>query len=78
MSYLSEETTQLGEVVVTALGVERSQKALQSSVTKVPGVSLTSARENNFGASIQGRVAGVNVSKARYRSSRFVTCNYPW
>jgi len=50
--------------VVTALGVERSTKALQSSVTKVPGVSLTSARENNFGAAIQGRVAGVNVVKA--------------
>ena len=61
---LAEETTQLGEVVVTALGVERSQKSLQSSVTKVPGVSLTSARENNMGAAIQGRVAGVNVSKA--------------
>ncbi len=60
---LAEETQQLGEVVVTALGVERSQKSLQSAVTKVPGVSLTSARENNFGASIQGRVAGVNVSK---------------
>ena len=61
---LAEETTQLGEVVVTALGVERSQKSLQSAVTKVPGVSLTSARENNMGAAIQGRVAGVNVSKA--------------
>ena len=61
---LAEDIQQLGEVVVTALGVERSQKALQSSVTKVPGVTLTSARENNFGAAIQGRVAGVNVSKA--------------
>lgn len=60
---MAEETQQLGEVVVTALGVERSQKALQSAVTKVPGVSLTTARENNFGAAIQGRVAGVNVSK---------------
>ena len=49
--------------MVTALGVERNSKALQSAVIKVPGVSLTSARENNFGASIQGRVAGVNVSK---------------
>jgi TonB-linked SusC/RagA family outer membrane protein len=61
---LSTDVEQLGEVVVTALGVTRSTKALQSSVTKVPGISLTSARENNFGASIQGRVAGVNVSKA--------------
>jgi TonB-linked SusC/RagA family outer membrane protein len=61
---LVEDVRQLGEVVVTALGVERNTKSLQSSVTKVPGISLTSARENNFGASIQGRVAGVNVSKA--------------
>ena len=61
---LAEETTQLGEVVVTALGVERSQKALQSSITKVPGMSLTAARENNVGNSMQGRVAGVNVTKS--------------
>lgn len=54
---------QLGEVVVTALGVERNTKALQSSVTKVPGVSLTQAREINLGNSIQGRVAGVDVTK---------------
>jgi TonB-linked SusC/RagA family outer membrane protein len=61
---LAEDVLQLGEVVVTALGVERSQKALQSSITKVPGMSLTQARENNLGSSIQGRVAGVNVSTA--------------
>ncbi|MBK7710840.1 MAG: carboxypeptidase-like regulatory domain-containing protein [Bacteroidales bacterium] len=75
---MAEETTQLGEVVVTALGVERSQKSLQSAVTKVPGVSLTSARENNFGAAIQGRVAGVNVSKPNTGPGRIITCNYPW
>jgi TonB-linked SusC/RagA family outer membrane protein len=61
---LAEDIQQLGEVVVTSLGIERNTKSLQSSVTKVPGASLTQARENNFGASIQGRVAGVNVSKA--------------
>ncbi|MBK9390681.1 MAG: SusC/RagA family TonB-linked outer membrane protein [Bacteroidetes bacterium] len=61
---LAEDVMQLGEVVVTALGVERSQKALQSSITKVPGMSLTAARENNVGNSMQGRVAGVNVTKS--------------
>ncbi len=61
---LAEDVTQLGEVVVTALGVERSTKALQSSITKVPGMSLTAARENNLGSSMQGRVAGVNVTKS--------------
>lgn len=59
---LTVDVAQLGEVVVTALGVERSQKALQYNVTKVPGMELTAARENNLGSSIQGRVAGVNVT----------------
>ena len=61
---LAEDVLQLGEVVVTALGVERSTKALQSSITKVPGMNLTAARENNLGSSMQGRVAGVNVTKS--------------
>ena len=61
---MAPASQQLGEVVVTALGIERSQKSLQSSVTKVPGMSLTAARENNLGSSIQGRVAGVNVTKS--------------
>jgi TonB-linked SusC/RagA family outer membrane protein len=61
---MTSAAQELGEVVVTALGIERNTKALQSSVTKVPGMSLTAARENNLGSSIQGRVAGVNVSKA--------------
>lgn len=61
---LTSASQELGEVVVTALGIERNTKALQSSVTKVPGMSLTAARENNLGSSMQGRVAGVNVSKS--------------
>jgi TonB-linked SusC/RagA family outer membrane protein len=59
---LSTGVEQLGEVVVTALGVTRSTKALQSTVSKVDGASLTQAREINLGNSIQGRVAGVNVT----------------
>ena len=46
---LAEDVTQLSEVVVTALGVERSVKALQSSVTTVSGDNFTQARENNLG-----------------------------
>ncbi|MDP4221820.1 MAG: SusC/RagA family TonB-linked outer membrane protein [Bacteroidota bacterium] len=59
---LSTEVSQLGEVVVTALGVTRSTKALQSTIAKVDGSNLTQAREINLGNAIQGRVAGVNVS----------------
>jgi TonB-linked SusC/RagA family outer membrane protein len=61
---LSEDVQQLSEVVVTALGVERSTKALNYSVTEVNGSKFTEARENNLGNALAGRIAGVNVSKA--------------
>lgn len=60
---LKEDVTELNEVVVTALGIERSTRALQYSATQVNGDNFTQARENNLGASLSGRVAGVNVSK---------------
>ena len=61
---LAEDVQQLSEVVVTALGVERSTKALGYSVTEVNGSKFTEARENNLGNALAGRIAGVNVSKA--------------
>ena len=54
---------QLNEVVVTALGVEREIRALQSSVTQVEGKNFTKARENSLPNALAGRVAGVNVTK---------------
>lgn len=60
---LEEDVQQLAEVVVAALGIERSTKALQSSITRVDGSNFTQAREVNLGASLAGRIAGVNVTK---------------
>ena len=59
---MAEDTRQLGEVVVTALGVEREVKALNYSVGEVDGQKITQAREINLGNSLTGRVAGVNVT----------------
>jgi TonB-linked SusC/RagA family outer membrane protein len=53
----------LSEVVVTALGVERSSRVLQSSVTQVSGDNFTQARENSLVNGLAGRVAGVNITK---------------
>lgn len=61
---LSPDLTQLGEVVVTALGVEKQRKSLGYSVSEVKGESLVQAREINLGNALSGRVAGVNVSSA--------------
>ena len=60
---MTEDARELGEVVVTALGVERDKKALGYSITTVQGDNFTQARENNLANALAGRVAGVNVSK---------------
>jgi TonB-linked SusC/RagA family outer membrane protein len=59
---LEEDITQLGEVVVTALGIAKESKSLGYAVTKVEGASMTQAREVNFVNSLAGRVAGVSIS----------------
>lgn len=57
-----EEGIALGEVVVTALGIEREKKALGYSVTEVQGEDFTEAREINIANALSGKIAGVNVS----------------
>lgn len=59
---LQEDASELTEVVVTALGIERDVRALQYSVTTVGGEEFTDARENNIANQLAGRVAGVNVT----------------
>jgi hypothetical protein len=54
---LVEDIKHLDEVVVTALNIERSTKALQSSVTQVSGDNFTQARENSLPNALAGRVA---------------------
>jgi TonB-linked SusC/RagA family outer membrane protein len=60
---MAEDIRELSEVVVTALGIERSTKALASSVTNISGENFVQARENNLSNALVGRIAGVNVSK---------------
>lgn len=60
---LQASASELNEVVVTALGRERSKKSLQFSVTTVGGENFTQARENSTANALAGRVAGVNVTK---------------
>lgn len=52
----------LDEVVVTALGIERSERALAYSVTEIEGETLTTAREVHVGNALAGKIAGVNVT----------------
>ena len=53
---------QLGEVVVTALGIRRSEKALSYNVQQVSSDELTTVKSTNFMSSLAGKVAGVNIN----------------
>lgn len=59
---LKAEAHQIEEVVVTALGIKRSEKALSYNVQKVGGESLTTVKNPNFMNSLSGKVAGVNIN----------------
>jgi TonB-linked SusC/RagA family outer membrane protein len=58
---LTPDARQLNEVVVTALGIKREQKALGYATQTVSGESLTNARPNNFAQALSGKVAGLNL-----------------
>ncbi|MBE9511258.1 MAG: TonB-dependent receptor plug domain-containing protein [Bacteroidetes bacterium] len=60
------ETDVLGleEVVVTSLGITRTKKALGYSVQDVSGAELTTARESNVVNSLQGKLAGVQITNS--------------
>ena len=60
---LEESSTELEEVVVTALGIKRDRKAsLVSGLSEVKGEELTKAKETNVINSLAGKVAGLVVS----------------
>ncbi|WP_111308419.1 SusC/RagA family TonB-linked outer membrane protein [Confluentibacter sediminis] len=59
---LSEDTEALDEVVVTALGIKRESKALGYSLTEVGGEELSNVKQVNAINSLQGKVAGVNIT----------------
>ncbi|MEO7990679.1 MAG: SusC/RagA family TonB-linked outer membrane protein [Chryseolinea sp.] len=59
---LVEDATQLGEVVVTALGIERDKKALTYSAQMVSTNEFSEARSLNVVNSLSGKVAGLAFS----------------
>ena len=59
---LKEASENLEEVVVTALGIKREQKALSYNVQKVDGDELTNVKDANFINSLTGKVAGVTIN----------------
>lgn len=59
---LHENSKELNEVVVTALGIKREQKALSYNVQQVAGDAVSVNKDANFINSLNGKVAGVNIN----------------
>lgn len=59
---LNDNAEQLGEVVVTALGMKKDARAVGYAVTEVSGSQFTQARENNVANALTGKIAGVNAT----------------
>lgn len=54
----------LDEVVVTALGIKRAEKALSYNVQEVDSDELLRAQDVNFVNSLNGKIAGVTINKS--------------
>ena len=61
---LQPESHTIDQVVVTALGIKRAEKALSYNVQKVSADELTRNKDANFVNSLNGKVAGVSISKS--------------
>lgn len=59
---LVSDNKDLGEVVVTALGIKKQARSLGYSATSVKPDELTVNRTSNLMNALQGKVAGVNIS----------------
>jgi len=61
---LATDVLQVDEIVVTAIGVTRSKKALGYALQEVEGDQITQAKETNIINSLQGRIAGAVVTSS--------------
>ena len=61
---LLPESHTIDQVVVTALGIKRAEKALSYNVQKVSADELTRNKDANFVNSLNGKIAGVSISKS--------------
>ena len=60
---LQSEAKGLNEVVVTALGIRREERSLTYAVQSVKGDQLNKAKEINVVNALQGKVAGVTITR---------------
>ncbi|MCO5241099.1 MAG: SusC/RagA family TonB-linked outer membrane protein [Chitinophagaceae bacterium] len=61
---LENSESVLGEVVVTALGIQKQAKALSYAAQKVAGTELTKVPQTNLVNALSGKVAGITINRS--------------
>ena len=75
---LEEDTGLLEELVVTAGGIERRERAVGYAVSEVGGEDLREIRENNVANALAGKVARCYRNQACHRTCRLEPCDHTW
>lgn len=60
---MTADVAQLSEVVITAMGIERTRNELAYAAQKVDGEQVARTRDNNFVNSLSGKVAGLDIKR---------------
>lgn len=61
---LFEDAVQLGDVVVTAMGIKKERKSLGYAVTDLKSEELMKNKSANAITSLSGKIAGVNITQS--------------
>jgi TonB-linked SusC/RagA family outer membrane protein len=60
---LAQSASNIDEVIVTALGIEKSQKTLTYAAQKIGGDKINEVRDANFVTTLSGKVAGIAITQ---------------
>ena len=61
---MASSSSELNEVIVTALGIKREEKSLGYATTRVDSTQLTNAISSNWTDALSGKVAGLNLVRS--------------
>ncbi len=61
---LDEDSDQLDEIVVTALGIKKTRKSLTYAAQDINAAELNTVKQTNPMNSLSGKVAGLNVTRS--------------
>lgn len=61
---MESDLLEIDEVVVTAMGIRKSKKALGYSVQEIDESQISGAKNMDISKSLQGKIAGVNVKQS--------------